>query len=190
MFDPLFNYLQLFRPISAEEKAVIGSYAQHRIVKEGDTLLEEGRTARELFFICEGILKIVKLNAKGNNVTQFFLKENQFCTILNSFRTGVPAEESILAACDATLIVFTKEDLLRAYEAIPYFQNLLESIKQQTLINKIQVRNSYQGEEAAVRYQKFLLLQPDIALRVSLADVASYLGITPQSLSRIRRALR
>ncbi len=58
---------------------------------------------------------------------------------------------------------------------------LIEGIQQQTLISKIQVRNSYRGEEASVRYQKFLALQPDIALRVPLADIASYLGVTPQS---------
>jgi CRP/FNR family transcriptional regulator, anaerobic regulatory protein len=46
------------------------------------------------------------------------------------------------------------------------------------------------GEEAAVRYQRFISMQPDLALRVSLTDIASYLGITPQSLSRIRRKIR
>lgn len=190
MYEPLFNYIQSIQPVSAEDRALITSHATHRIISEGDTLLEEGRTARELFFICEGILKIVKLNAKANNVTQFFLKENQFCTILNSFRTGVPAEESIQAACQGTVIVFAKDDLLHLYQVIPYFQNLIESISQQTLINKIRVRNSYQGEEASVRYEKFLQLQPEIALRVSLTDIASYLGVTPQSLSRIRRTRR
>ncbi len=85
MYEPLFNYLQLFRAMSTEEMTEITRHATYRTIQEGETLLEEGRTARELFFICEGILKIVKQNTKGNNVTQFFLKENHFCTILNSF---------------------------------------------------------------------------------------------------------
>jgi hypothetical protein len=54
---------------------------------------------------------------------------------------------------------------------------------------KIQLRNQYLGKGAAARYQKFLLRQPEVALRVSLRDVASYLGIMQQSLSRIRRQL-
>jgi len=190
MYEPLFNYLQLFRAMSAEEMTEITRHAKYRTIQEGETLLEEGRTARELFFICEGILKIVKQNTKGNNVTQFFLKENHFCTILNSFRNEVAAEESIMAACDGAVIVIHKDNLLKLYASIPYLQPLIEGIQQQTLISKIQVRNSYQGEEASVRYQKFLTLQPDIALRVPLADIASYLGVTPQSLSRIRRTLR
>jgi len=57
-------------------------------------------------------------------------------------------------------------------------------------LDKIQVRNSYLGEDASLRYRNFLLRQPDIALRVSLADIASYLGITQQSLSRIRKNMR
>jgi CRP-like cAMP-binding protein len=190
MYEALFNYLQLFHDMSAAEMTEITRHARYRPIREGETLLEEGRTARELFFICEGILKIVKQNTKGNNVTQFFLKENHFCTILNSFRNEVAAEESIMAACDGAVIVINKDSLYKLYTTIPYLQPLIEGIQQQTLISKIQVRNSYQGEEASVRYQKFLTLQPDIALRVSLADIASYLGITPQSLSRIRRTLR
>jgi CRP-like cAMP-binding protein len=57
-------------------------------------------------------------------------------------------------------------------------------------MRKIQLRNTYAGTDASARYQLFLELQPDISLRVPLNDIASYLGITPQSLSRIRRNIR
>ena len=141
-------------------------------------------------FFCQGILKIVSVNGKGNEVTQFFVKEDHFCTILNSFNNQVPAHESIKAACDTDLIVFPREQLWQLYTQLPYFQSLINQITQQTLLAKIQVRNSYMGEDAATRYQQFLQQQPDIALRVPLSDVASYLGITQQSLSRIRKQIR
>ena len=68
-----------------------------------------------------------------------------------------------------------------------YFKTLVESITHQALLDKIQIRNNLMGEEATTRYHKFISNQPDIMLRVPLSDVASYLGITQQSLSRIRR---
>ena len=67
---------------------------------------------KEMFFICKGVLRIVSLNEKGNTVTHFFLKENQFCCILNSFNNNVIAIEGIEAACDAEFVVLKKQKLL------------------------------------------------------------------------------
>jgi CRP-like cAMP-binding protein len=63
----------------------------------------------------------------------------------------------------------------------------LDNITKQALLNKIALRNSYIGEDATTRYQKFIVQQSNIALRVSQTDIASYLSITKQSLSRIRK---
>lgn len=142
---------------------------------------------RSFFSIVSGILKITSINEKGNHVTQFFLKENQFCSILSSLNGNTPAEESIVTACECQLLVISKARLLLLYKQLPYFETLLKHITTQTLLSKIQTRNAYMGEDALTRYKKFIDRQPDIALRVPLVDVASYLGITPQSLSRIRR---
>ncbi len=190
MTNPFIQYLQLFRNIPQADIDTITNILQYRNVTEAAVLLQEGKKASELFFICKGVLRIVAINDKGVPVTYFFLKENQFCTILNSFNNNIPAEEGIEAACDAELIVLPKKSLLNLYKQIPYLQLLVTGIMQQALLDKIQIRNSYLGEDAATRYQKFLMRQPDIALRVSLGDIASYLGITQQSLSRIRKNTR
>jgi CRP-like cAMP-binding protein len=120
----------------------------------------------------------------------FFLKENQFCSILNSFNNDTAAAEGIEAACDAEIIVIKKQKLLALYQKLPYLKELVTGITTQSLLDKIQLKNSYMGEDAGTRYRNFLLRQPDIALRVSLTDIASYLGITQQSLSRIRKNMR
>ncbi|MGY0035621.1 Crp/Fnr family transcriptional regulator [Pedobacter sp. NJ-S-72] len=188
---PLFNFLKLFRDIPEQDEDIISQNIQFRKVTEGEILLQEGKLAKELFFVCNGILKIVSISEKGNPVTLFFLKEHRFCTILKSLSNGVPANESIVvAACEVELIVFPKDRLLHLYTIIPYFKDLIGRIIQQGLLDKIQVRNSYMGEDATTRYQKFIAQQPDIALRVPLSDVAYYLGITQQSLSRIRKNIR
>jgi CRP-like cAMP-binding protein len=185
--EPLIQYLSLFTHIPEEDQAIISEHITLRNVHAGEVLIPSGSVARQLFFITQGILKVFTLNEKGNEVTHFFLKENQFCTILNSLTNNVSAEEGIAAACDASLIVFHKQELLQLYERLPYLKELFGSIMHQALMDKIQTRNAYMGEDASTRYKKFISRQPEIALRVPLSDVASYLGITPQSLSRIRR---
>jgi CRP-like cAMP-binding protein len=183
-----YRFLNLFREIPAAEFELIGQHLQHKDIVPGQVLLQQGKTAKELFFVATGILKIVSTSEKGNDVVQFFIKENKFCTILYSFNSGIVAHESIIAATTGELLVFSKASLEALYDKLPYFKSLVESITQQALMDKIQMRNSLMGEEATIRYHKFISQQPDIMLRVPLSDVASYLGITQQSLSRIRRS--
>ena len=181
------KFLNFFKEIPAADFELIGQHLQHRDILPGQVLLQQGKTAKELFFVAAGILKIVSTSEKGNDLVQFFIKENKFCTILYSFNGGVVAQESIVAATHGELLVFSRTSLDALYDKLPYFKSVVESITQQALIDKIQVRNSLMGEEATTRYHKFISQQPDIMFRVPLSDVASYLGITQQSLSRIRR---
>ncbi|HTD40204.1 MAG TPA: Crp/Fnr family transcriptional regulator [Mucilaginibacter sp.] len=190
MFEIFISYLSLFRNISKDDATIIEKELESRKVVEGEVLLDEGQMCREMFFVCKGVLRIVAQNEKGNKMAYFFLKENQFCSILNSFNNNVPSIEGIEAACDAEIIVLKKQKLLSLYEKLPYLKELITGITTQALLDKIQVRNSYLGEDASVRYRNFLVRQPDIARRVSLSDIASYLGITQQSLSRIRKNMR
>lgn len=180
-------FAPLFTPLPEEDGALILSAFEPRTYKEGETLFKGGRVCREMFFIRNGVLRIVMVNDKGVDVTHFFLTENRICTILNSFNNEVPAGESIQAACDTEVLAISRERLFELYGRLPYLQGLITRITQQWLLDKIATRNAYLGEDSAARYRLFLERQPDIALRVSLKDVASYLGITPQSLSRIRR---
>lgn len=187
MINPLIDFLRLLRYISAEDEAIIATYFEHRFFKEGDFLFSGHRVCTELFFVCKGVLRIVTNNDKGIDITHFFYKENQICTILQSFNDATPTDPGIQAACDAEVLVITKSKLLALYERLPYMKEIIDKINQQHLIEKVRVRNSYLGEDAENQYKLFIMQQPDIALRVPLKDIASYLGITPQSLSRIRK---
>lgn len=190
MDSPLVTYLQLFRYIPDEDKALINDAFQLKHVKEGEELFTSGHVCRTLFFICKGVLRIMAANEKGFAVTHYFLKENQFCTILQSFTKQTPAHEAIQAACNAEILTISRDSLFSLYGKINYLQGLIDQIIQQGLIDKINIRNAYLGQDSTTRYQLFMMRQAEVALRVSLTDVASYLGITPQSLSRIRKNIR
>ena len=190
MFEQFFDFLGRYRYIPPADVEMISRHLQTRHVVDGEVLMEKGQYARELYFITKGVLKIIVTNSKGDSVTQFFIPENRLCTILSSFNNNIPANEGIVAACDTEMIVLTQKNLAKIYVDVPYFKLLLDGIMQQALLAKIALRGGYLGEDATTRYHTFLREQPDIALRVSLNDIASYLEITPQSLSRIRRAIK
>lgn len=190
MTDKLISFLQLFKYLSADDQVLITAAFETKEFNEGDYLFKGGKVCQQRFFICDGVLRIMVRNEKGNEVTHYFLKENQFCTILNSFNNQVPAHESIQAACKTTVLEINRTRLLALYQQIPYLKELIDEITQQALLEKIQVRNAYLGQDSTTRYKLFMMRQADIALRVPLNDIASYLGITPQSLSRIRKNIR
>ncbi|HMH20352.1 MAG TPA: Crp/Fnr family transcriptional regulator [Puia sp.] len=190
MGSPLVTFLQLYQPLPEEDQELMTAYFEPRAFREGDTLFKGGKICQEMFFVVNGVLRILVTNEKGFDVTHFFIKENQFCTILHSFNNQVPADEAIQAACDTEVLVITKNRLLDLYGRLPYMKELIDQITQLRLLDKIQTRNAYLGEDSASRYTLFITQQPDVALRVSLKDIASYLGITPQSLSRIRKNMK
>jgi len=185
--DRLFKFLNLYREIPESDFNTISENCHVETFPTGAVLLEAGTVAKRLFFILDGILKITSTTEKGIDVVHFFMKENRFCTILHSFTGGDISKEGIAAAVDTEVIVFSKNQMEHIYQCLPYFEELLQRITQQALLEKIKVRNSYMGEDATTRYLKFVDQHADIMLRVPLSDVASYLGITQQSLSRIRR---
>lgn len=190
MENQLISFLELFRSIPGGDKLRIIHAFERRSYREGDFLFRPDHICKELFFICKGVLRIVNQNEDGTEVTHFFLSEQRFCTILKSFNEETTAAEGIQAACNAEVLAINKAKLNALYEALPYLEILIGKIMHQALLDKIQLRNSYLGLDATARYLLFVKQQADVARRVHLSDVASYLSITPQSLSRIRKNIR
>jgi CRP-like cAMP-binding protein len=190
MQNELIVFLNSLHNIPDADADLIASAVERRTYYESDYLFKAKKICREMFFVCKGVLRIMVINEQAQEVTHFFLKENQFCSILNSFNNRVVAYESIQAACDAEILVLSRKNLDQLYTQIPYLKELLTQITHQGLLDKIALRNSYLGHDSTARYKLFLSQQSLVASQVQLGDIASYLGITPQSLSRIRKNIR
>lgn len=157
--------------------------------KDRDVLINSNKVCNQLFFVLKGVLRIASINEKGIEVTHYFYKEEQFCTILQSFNDETASDAFIQACCDSDVLVISRKKLFALYETIPALRDVIVTIQQEKMIEKVNTRNLYLGSNALDIYKQFLLHQPDIALRVSQKDIAGYLGITPQSLSRLRRQM-
>jgi len=190
MDKQLINYLQLFRPITIADGKIIASFFEPKAFKEGDFLFEGNKVARELFFVGKGVVRIGSVNDKGTEITHIFYNENHLCSILQSFNDEVHTSAFIQACCDVEVLSISKGRLLDLYKQLPYLKELIDQLNQLNLIRKVNMRNTYLGEDAETQYRMFTMQHPDIALRVPLKDIASYLGITQQSLSRIRKNIR
>ena len=157
--------------------------------KEKEYLFNSGNVCNSLYFVVEGILRIVAVNDKGLDITHYFIKEGQFCTMLESFNTGRIASDSIQASSSTGVLEINKKNLQKLCQNLPFMTNLIDQINQQRLLDKIRLKNIYSGEDSTSRYKLFVTEQPDIVHRVPLNHIASYLNVTPQSLSRIRRSI-
>ena len=176
-----------FHFVSNEEQELLREAFVPRSFKAGDYLLKAGGTSKELFFINKGIVQIITSNEIGDNVSYCFLRENQFCTILSSFYSGISAAESMQAITPVEVLCIQKNTLEALCAKIFYLQKAFDNAIQKVLLDKLEVRKALSGLDSTAKYLSFLKLLPDVAIQTPLGVIASYLEITPQSLSRIRK---
>ncbi|WCT13276.1 Crp/Fnr family transcriptional regulator [Mucilaginibacter jinjuensis] len=189
MYDHLLQNILKHRIIPKDEQVLIANSFSIKRFKSSDWLIKPGTIARQLFFINNGVLKITLPHPHNKDVVYFFLKEHQFMTFLYSMYGNVPAVQGLQAACVAEVMMINYEQLTDLYRQLPYLRALIDEIAQLSMAEMVTIKNVYMFGEASDKYQNFLQRQPDVAKRVALNDIASYLGITPQSLSRIRRSI-
>ena len=187
MDNQLIKYLQLLYPLTKADMELIAGYFTPQTFKQGDYLSRPNKIAREMFFVESGVIRIGSINEKGADLTHYFYGENNLVSILHSFNEEVPMPAFIQACTNAEVLTISKSKLQQLYQQLPFLKQVIDQQNQQHLIEKVNVHNLYQGEDAENRYHLFVSRNPNIALRVALKEIASYLGITPQSLSRIRR---
>lgn len=185
MREILNKYLQDEFQISKDKIVMITSFFKTLNLESGSLLLSEGQVANFIGFIVKGIIRTCEYSDTGNDITKFFFRENQFITNLDSYANAVPSKFYIKTLTCCTLLIIKKEDTLRFSEWPEIFNNLV----QKTLVQKIKIQQALRNCNAKEKYQNFLHYNGDIVNRVPLQLVASYLGITPQSLSRIRKTL-
>lgn len=185
--EELINYLLQFGQLNQKQINLIKSKIKSVELKKDDYFSEAGEISKQVAFIAEGILRVCYYNNKGEEITRYFIDENNFAVDINSFSTQIPSSEYIQAITDCKLFVFSKEALVELSQTIAEFDSIINQITTRSLIEKVKRISPMLAEDAKSRYLNFLDNFPKLANRIPLSLLASYLGITQSSLSRIRK---
>ncbi len=151
---------------------------------------EAGKIAKQVGFILEGIVRVCYYNNKGEEITKYFIEENNLVCDLESFESEIPSTAYVQAVTESRLIVFSKKDWQELFNTIIGWDAIVHKVISKALLQKVERRSPLVAEDATTRYLKFLEIYPTVVNRVPLSYIASYLGITQQSLSRIRKNIR
>lgn len=174
-----------FSELSPETIADIKRVAEIRKVNKGEILVREGEYSYELFFVAKGGARAYYLK-DGKTVTDWFAFENDFISSIVSFFLEVPSQHYIEVLEDATFMVLQLKDIEMLCDKHHDFERLGRLSTTKTMIQLQQRIVSLQFKTSKERYNSLLEKYPKIELRAPLGDIASYLGITQETLSRIR----
>ncbi|MBB3842115.1 CRP-like cAMP-binding protein [Runella defluvii] len=160
-----------------------------KTLKTGEYFLEFGAVAHEIMFVDEGILRSYDTGNQGEEITKYFVRSNQFYADLESFYNLTPCENAIQAVTPAKVLVIRRKNWEIFNETIPNFYIFTKTIIEATFLTKIKDNDFLNYGTAMEKYLELQKRYPEILLQVPQQYVASYLKITPQSLSRIRKEL-
>ena len=174
--------------LGRSEEVLVNRLFKERIYKRGEYFLEEGKVCNKVGFVEQGIMRYY-INDEGEEKNYDFAQEGQFICDMESFAPQIPSRKTIQALEDSTVSVISYDDLQEFYSKLRYGDRFGRLIIEQVFVKTLQDLNSFYTETPEARYKKFLERHYDIEQRISQYHVASYLGVKPQSLSRIRKRI-
>lgn len=170
------------------EESITTSFKELKI-KKGDHFLKEGEPNLLLGFIVNGLVRIY-ITKKGEEQSCIdFSKEGEFITVYESFLQKGISTQSIQAIEDTTLLVINNNDLQNLYQNIPNGDKLGRIVIEKRFIELAKQLLSIYLHNSEQRYLHFVKTYPDLLQRVPQYYIASFVGVKPQSLSRIRKRL-
>lgn len=185
--EKLIQFIQNILPIPLDKAKLLVEKFNAKEISKNDFILKEGEVCNESYFLEEGLMRAYTYDLDGNDVTTAFYSKNIFANDFLSFFKRIPSKENIQAVTNCKTWFITYEDLQVNFHTIPEFRefgrlNLINNyaaLKQRML--------STLHETAEQRYDNLINSNPEIFQNAPLKNIASYLGVTDTSLSRIRK---
>lgn len=184
--DLIFSNIGKHLSLIDGEKAHFQSLLQEEHIKRNGLVLEQGELCRHIYFVNTGVLRAYCLNPNGKDATVMFAQKDWWITDMHCFLNGLPAMVNIQAVEDCSILGLSKENLELLYVHQPKFNKFFRILMQNAYCRE-QLRTIQNlSLPAKDRYEGFLNKYPEIAKKITLKQIASYLGITPEFLSSIR----
>lgn len=188
--EKFIEYILQFANLNKQQIDLIVSKGTLLELEKDECYWEAGKTVKQVGFLTEGVLRVFYYNNKGEEITRYFLDENHLILSGHSIDEMYTPSEYLSAVTHSKLIVFSKKNWKEIAETIIDWDSILQKITAKYHREKIARRSELVSQDATTRYLDFIENFPTLANRVPLLFIASYLGITQSSLSRIRKSIR
>lgn len=187
--EPLIHYFNNFLPLDEEEKSFLEEVFKERKVKRRQFILQEGDVCKHNTFVVEGCFKMYMVDSNGKEHNLQFAIENWWIGDIGSFHSEEPSRLYIEAIENSIILQIKKEDQWKLFVDYPKFNRIFRVLAENAMVslqNRVLQNISSTAEE---RYLQFSKKYPQLFNRISNVQIASYLGVTPEFLSTIRKHL-
>ncbi len=175
-------------PLSQEEIEAIVETMTITPYKKGTVLLKEGQISTEVYFVLEGCVRQYYL-VGGVEKTHNFFTDEQWVISMNSFSQRKPSYHFLDCCIDSVLVVGNREKEESLYKRFPKFETVSRKVMEQVFAEQQEIMSSYTTDTPEQRYLKLLKTRPELFQKIPQYQIASYIGVQPESLSRIRKRL-
>lgn len=188
MISQIIQSIQSIVPLNKVEEDAFAGILEVKQFKKKEFLLQEGKICNKISFINSGCMRLF-YNVNGvENTVQFFFA-NSWHTDYASFLTGQPTIENMQALEPCEVAQFRKTDLYKLYNLYPVFDRVGRVMAENAFLSLSKLNKMLTNEEPEQRYLNLLQQRPELVERIPQHYIASYLGIQPESLSRIRKRI-
>ena len=182
----LLKYIKSRISFNQKEIELIKKFFVPIDISSQTTLLEAGKTERYIYFLSSGIVKGYQYK-DGKIIVEHLVDEQNFFTSIDSFMSETPSLDYYETITNCKLLKISKPDFDLLRESVSRWNNFVEAVTNEHLSLKMERVRDFQTLTAKERYIKFVNKMPHLVLNVSVENIASFLGMEPQSLSRIRK---
>ncbi len=186
--EKLIENIKKYIKLTDDEVELVKTLFTAKSVKKGDTILEEGKVCQSLFFVSKGLLRHY-INFDGKELTIHFSEENTFVCDYDSLISRKKSDKTIEALEETELYVISFDRLQKFYETIKYGDRFGRLLLEEVFTSAIRHIISVYTDTAEQRYLNFIHTFKHLQQRIPQFYIASFIGVTPQSLSRIRKRL-
>ena len=186
---PIIDYFNKILSLNKEEEAFISEVFKERRIKRRQFILQQGDVSKVNTFVVEGCFRMYTFDEKGKEYNLQFAAENWWIGDIGSFYTGEPSKMNIEAIENSIVLQIKKEDQCRMFVEHPKFNRLFRVFTENALVSSQKRIMNNISSTAEERYLDFLQKYPYFFNRISNVQIASYLGVTPEFLSTIRKRI-
>jgi CRP-like cAMP-binding protein len=185
MYDQLKIFCNTTIPLTKEELNLIDNYFEVVKLRKKDFLLQGGKVCDFIGFIAEGTIRHFHVK-DGVEKTCDISFENAWVTDFQSFTHGIASIMNLQAMADTSLFIIKKENLYKLYHECNKYETFGRLMAEQVALKATEIAMSLSSEKPEERFQNLIKKQPDLFQRIPQKYIANFLGISPESLSRIR----